>query len=235
MIIIRNLFHVSLKEAEKVIVFDDLSADLPTDRAFGILGLEDSGKTTLMRLLSGFLKPQAGEITRYSRLSFPIGYDGIFKRSISPRDNLMRFAQPFGRQIEEIIRYVSAKTAMGAGFDMPLGKLSQEMQQRFVFVATYALPFDCYLIDERFAPNEPDFKSTCVGMLEQRLKEAGAIIATKRPSLVKRFCTSAAVLAQGKLTIYNETAAAIEAFKDLEVRAAASKLASAAPLAFPAR
>jgi capsular polysaccharide transport system ATP-binding protein len=224
MIKLQNLTHVVSKDGEDVTVLDNLNAVIPTKGAFGILGIENAGKSTLMRLLSGFAKPQSGDIIRHARLSFPIGYEGIFKRNLSPRDNLFRFRDAYGQQITDIARYVSANIGLGSKFDVPLGKLPPGHQSRFVFIATYALPFDCYLVDERFAPNEPYYKAICQRMMEERAQANGIILATRRANIVQRFCTSAGILDKGKLVIYDNVEDAVQAFKEIEVRSSFGKL-----------
>ncbi len=235
MISLRNLSHTVQKNGSEVVVLDDVSVDLPTDRPFGVLGLENSGKTTLMRLLSGFARPQSGEITRYARLSFPIGYEGVFKRNLSPRENITRFSEAFGAQVHDVSRFVASATGIGAAaFNEALGKLPEEMQLRFVFVATYALPFDCYLVDERYTPNEPGFKPVCQRLLEERAQSSGLLFATRRARLAQRLCSAAAVLDRGKLILYDRVEDALDAFSEIEARADAERMTPAA-ITQPAR
>ena len=44
-------------------VIDNISADFPLNRIYGIIGLNGAGKTTLFNCLSGILKPNAGQVT----------------------------------------------------------------------------------------------------------------------------------------------------------------------------
>lgn len=219
MIVLDKVAYSALRRnGEQASVFEDLSAELPVNSAFGILGPQRSGKTTLMRLLAGFAKPDKGEIRRYARLSFPIGYDGIFKRTLTPRHNLARFGDLGGISREEIIKYVDTQAELGECLDLPLGDLPNDKQMAFVFVASYALPFDCYLIDERYAPGDPVLKLKCQHMLEERAREGGIIFATRRPAVVRRFCNSVGVLVDGKLTVYESVEKGIEAYETLELR-----------------
>ncbi len=220
MISLRNLTQSFPKAGLGRPVLDNITADIPTNRRFGILGGEAAGKTTLMRLLAGFDKPKNGTIARYARLSFPIAYEGVFKRHLSPQDNLAQFTHAYGQQIEEISAFVRSVTDMDSMFETPLAKLPQELQRRFVFAASYALPFDCYLIDERFAggPADDDFKPKCTAMLQARAASSGIILASRRPHIVQRFCDKAAVLENGRLTLYDDVATAIDAFKEVRAR-----------------
>ena len=57
MITCRNLTHYYGKR----LIYENLSFDVPKGRILGLLGKNGTGKTTTINILSGFLKPYAGE------------------------------------------------------------------------------------------------------------------------------------------------------------------------------
>jgi NitT/TauT family transport system ATP-binding protein len=77
------------KDAEKNVVFNNLSFDLKQNEIIAILGKNGCGKTTLFNLIAGFLKPDKGEIKinndkqcslvfqEYSLLDWKNVYDNI--------------------------------------------------------------------------------------------------------------------------------------------------------------
>ena len=44
------------------LVLENLNLDIPQGSIFGILGINGSGKTTILRLLVGYYKPTKGEV-----------------------------------------------------------------------------------------------------------------------------------------------------------------------------
>ena len=55
--------HISFKYAgSKRLVFDDFSLTLEENRIYGLLGKNGTGKSTLLYLISGLLRPQSGSV-----------------------------------------------------------------------------------------------------------------------------------------------------------------------------
>lgn len=56
--------HISFKYAgSKRLVFDDFSLRLEENRIYGLLGKNGTGKSTLLYLISGLLRPQSGSVS----------------------------------------------------------------------------------------------------------------------------------------------------------------------------
>lgn len=68
--------------ARKVIL-NDVSLVLTPGRNLGVLGINGAGKSTLLRLIAGSEMPDRGRITRYGRVSFPLGFSGSFHGNLS--------------------------------------------------------------------------------------------------------------------------------------------------------
>ncbi len=65
---------LSLKRAAKrfadTLIFEDVNLELNPSERVGLLGRNGSGKTTLLRILAGLDQPDAGEVTRFGRVSY---------------------------------------------------------------------------------------------------------------------------------------------------------------------
>ncbi|MBQ5496719.1 MAG: ATP-binding cassette domain-containing protein, partial [Prevotella sp.] len=60
--------NISFKYAgQKDLVFDDFSLSLEANRIYGLLGKNGTGKSTLLYLISGLLRPKTGSVS----------YDGV--------------------------------------------------------------------------------------------------------------------------------------------------------------
>ena len=55
--------NISFKYAgQKNLVFDDFSLELKQDNIYGLLGKNGTGKSTLLYLISGLLRPRKGSV-----------------------------------------------------------------------------------------------------------------------------------------------------------------------------
>ena len=86
---------------------------------------------------------------------------------------------------------------------MPLSTYSSGMRSRFSFSLMLALEFDIYLIDEGMpATADVEFNRKAGTVLRDRLKSATVIVVSHQMTTLERFCNTAAVLNNGRLTFY---------------------------------
>ena len=58
-----NVQNISFKyKGQKALVFDGFSLQLEENRIYGLLGKNGTGKSTLLYLLSGLLRPVSGSV-----------------------------------------------------------------------------------------------------------------------------------------------------------------------------
>lgn len=89
------------------VVLENLSLDIPQGSIFGILGINGSGKTTILRLLVGYYKPTSGEVLYLNKklskvkekLRSEIGFttqDSSFYAKLTVEENIRYFGALYG-------------------------------------------------------------------------------------------------------------------------------------------
>lgn len=194
-------------------VLDDVSAVFETGRTVGILGQRGAGKSTLIRLMAGSLHPDAGQVLRRGRVSFPVGRAGPFVSTMTGRENVWLVSRIYGADPGEVIGFVEAHAGLKAEFDRPLSTYTGDRRGRFLFTTAYALPFDIYLADESVIGGPPGFRDWCERLVDARRRDAMLIFTTRKPQLLRRFADDGAMLADGKLTAFGSVRDAILSFK----------------------
>ena len=77
------------------------------------------------------------------------------------------------------------------------------MRSRFSFALLLALEFDIYLIDEGMPGSmDAEFNRKAGAVLRQRLRDATVIVVSHQASTLEKFCKQAAVLKNGRLTVF---------------------------------
>ncbi len=184
-------------------VLDDISICFPSKRNIGILGLNGAGKSTLLRLIGGVEAPDKGEIVRDVNLSWPIGFSGGILPSSTGREATRFVTRIYGAKIKEVEKFVMDFSELGSYFDMEVKTYSAGMKGRLAFSISMAMEFDCYLIDEVTAVGDARFRKKYHQEFLNRQKHSNLLMVSHQATTIKQFCDMAAVLFDGKITLYD--------------------------------
>ena len=190
-------------------VLRDVNAVFEPGHNFGILGVNGAGKSTLIRLLAGSEAPDRGSISRYARVSFPLGFGGTFHGALSGRENVAFIARIYGAGIRSTIDYVEAFSELGEYFQMPVNTYSAGMRARLAFAICLAIDFEVYLIDEVTEIGDQRFRRKCAEAFRDRMLRSDIILVTHNPQTMRQYCDRGAVLANGDLTLYDDISTAL--------------------------
>jgi capsular polysaccharide transport system ATP-binding protein len=177
----------------------------------GILGRNGSGKSTLVRLLGGVEAPTSGRIHRNMSISWPIGMAAGFQPMLSGADNARFIARIYGRSVQPAVDFVEDFSELGDYMRMPMMTYSSGMRSRLALAVSLAIDFDCYLVDEALAVGDTRFGRA----FAERIERSGLILVSHSPALVRRLCTRAAVLDQGRITFYDDIDEALATYHAL--------------------
>jgi capsular polysaccharide transport system ATP-binding protein len=196
-------------------VLNQISATFEAGHNFGILGVNGAGKSTLIRLLAGSELPDSGTIRRRARVSFPLGFGGVFHGALSGRENTQFLARVYGAAMRPMLDYVEAFAELGAYFAMPVNTYSAGMRARLAFAACLAIDFDVYLVDEAIEVGDQHFRRKCAAAFRARLVRSDIIVVTHNAETLRQYCDRGAILAGGALTLFDDLGAAIERYHHL--------------------
>jgi capsular polysaccharide transport system ATP-binding protein len=196
-------------------LLDDANAQFPPGHNFGILGVNGAGKSTLIRLIAGSEMPDRGTIRRDVRVSFPLGFGGAFHGALSGRENVEFIARIYGAAVRQTMRFVDEFAELDGYFAMPVNTYSAGMRARLAFAACLAIDFDVYLIDEVTEVGDERFRRKCAAAFRERLRRADIILATHNHHTVRQYCDRGAVLADGRLQLYADLAAAFACYRQM--------------------
>lgn len=138
-----NIEHISKIYGEKTI-FDDASFGVQEGDRIGIVGINGTGKSTLLKMIAGEATPDSGQIIRQNGLK--IAY--VPQNPVFPDDaDIRSFA--FDRGDGEDWQVESCLTELGIReYDTPIAHLSGGQKRRVVLAKVLAQDFDVLLLDE---------------------------------------------------------------------------------------
>lgn len=189
---------------QRKVILNQASFRVELGQSLGILAPNGTGKTTLVRMMSGLEKPDEGTIRREGSISFPLGFMGGVVGRLSAMENSRYIARIYGLDPDYVEAYCRWLCDLDEYFDQPLGTYSSGMRSRFTFALLLALDFDMYLIDEGMpGSTDVEFNRKAADILEDRLKSTTIVIVSHSPATLEKFVRRAAVLKDGKLTMFD--------------------------------
>jgi capsular polysaccharide transport system ATP-binding protein len=191
-------------------VFRNLNFEIPTGASLGVCGANGAGKSTLMRLLSGVEAASGGRITRSVSCSWPIGYASCFQSTLTGADNARFISRIYGRDEQELLRYVEEFAQLGPYLYQPIFTYSAGMHARLAFGISLAIDFDCYLVDEVTGAGDERFRVKCEEALRHRRDTGTLVMISHDFHTLRSYCDEGAVLFQGELTFFDTIDEAIE-------------------------
>ncbi|SIO21132.1 ABC transporter ATP-binding protein [Vannielia litorea] len=215
MIELRNLCKSYSVRGQRKVVADDLTLTFPPRTAVAILGRNGAGKSSLLKMISGAMEPDWGEVRIRGTVSWPVGFAGSFHPELTGLQNVRFIGRVYGVDTDELVDFVEAFAELGGHFGMPVRTYSSGMRSRLAFAASMGIHFDTYLIDEITAVGDAIFKKKSEAMIRARLEHTGAILVSHALGQVQRLCSEGAVLENGKLYYYRDVMEAIRHHQEL--------------------
>jgi len=197
------------KRYGSTLALDRLSLDVPAGAVFGLLGPNGSGKTTFLKLVMGFIFPEAGQIDRGELSTARIGYlpeQAFYPTRFAVRDYLNTLGQlgkppsARGNLLGQEIDRLLAQLGLEEFARRRLGALSRGMLQRVGLAQVLLGDPTLILLDEPVLGLDPAAQKFMRDQIVA-LHLAGKTIFLCSHNLdeVTRVCTHVAVLKQGRL------------------------------------
>lgn len=190
-------------------VAQNVNATFPSGVSVALLGRNGAGKSTIMQMIGGSVRPDSGDINITGSMSWPVGFAGSFHRDLSGEQNVRFIARVYGVDTDELIDFVEDFAELGAHFYLPIRSYSSGMKSRLAFGISIGIPFDTYLVDEVTSVGDAAFKQKSRLIFRERMRNAGSVVVTHSMSEVRALCTAGAVLENGELTYFDDVEEAI--------------------------
>lgn len=194
----------------KNLVLNDINLEVKAGQRLGILGVNGSGKSTMVRLLSGACKPTKGNVTRTMSVSWPLGLTGGFQTKLTGLDNVRFICRVYGLHPDNGIAFIEDFTELGKFLKEPVHTYSSGMRSKLAFAISFLVDFDCYLIDEALAVGDARFQEKCHHQLFERRKDAALVLVSHSNQLIRQYCDSAVLLKDKTIHRFNSLEEAIE-------------------------
>jgi ABC-type branched-subunit amino acid transport system ATPase component len=211
---------LSVSEVSKLfgglVAVDRVSFDLAENEVLGLIGPNGSGKTTMLNLISGALKPTSGTVRLYGDEISATPANQIAIKGIARTFQIVRMlpgmtvlenvaaggvfghSRRWGHELDDHALALLRRVGIESGADTPVSALTYIDQKRVELARALASDPKVLLLDEWLAGLNPTELKTGIALVEQLRKEGRTIIVVEHVmDAIRSLCDRCVVMNGG--------------------------------------
>lgn len=209
------------KYHEPFFALDNVSFEIEKGETVGIIGTNGSGKSTILKIITGVLQQTTGEVRIKGNVSallelgagFDMEYTGI--ENIYMNGAVLGYSEEeMSRKKDEILEFAD----IGDFVYQPVKTYSSGMLVRLAFALAINVEPEILIIDEALAVGDAFFQAKCFHKLEE-IKEKGTTILFVSHDIVsvKKLCSRAVWLDRGNLREIGDAKEVCEKYLSMQI------------------
>ena len=213
----REAFGLTRKKAKEHYALNGVSLEIFQGETVGIIGTNGSGKSTILKIITGVLSPTSGEVNVNGRISallelgagFNMEYNGI--ENVYLNGTMMGFSQKeIDVKLPEILKFAD----IGDYVYQPVKTYSSGMFVRLAFAVAINIEPEILIVDEALSVGDVFFQAKCYHKFEEFKKMGKTIVFVSHDlSSISKYCDRVYLLNQGNLLGEGSPKEMIDAFK----------------------
>ena len=206
---------------EKFVCLKHVSFTINRGEAVAVIGRNGVGKSTLLKIVSGILKPTSGWARAYGRISPLLKLGAGFDGNATGMENIYLNAAIMGytkkeidAKIDEIIEF----SELGDFIYSPVKTYSSGMMARLGFSIAISMESEIMLIDEILAVGDMAFQQKCYDKLSQLRAKGLTFLIVSHSSAVKKLCDRAIWIERGHVVEDGPAAETFEHYSQMMMK-----------------
>lgn len=204
------------------IALDDVSFDIKKGDVFALIGFNGAGKSTMLKILAGVLKPTSGHVSINGNIAPLIEVGAGFDQELTARENIflngaiLGYSKEFlDAHFENIIEFAELKDFV----NVPVKNFSSGMYARLGFaIATEVRP-DILIVDEVLSVGDFKFQQKCEKRIREMIsKGTTVVIVSHTIDLIRNLCNRVLWLDHGKVKEYGSAETVCEKYEPSKMR-----------------
>ena len=203
----------------KFYALNNISFDVEEGQFVGIIGTNGSGKSTILKIITGVLTPTEGEVTVNGRVSallelgagFNMEYTGI--ENIYMNGTMMGYSrQEMDQKLPEILEFAD----IGDFVYQPCKTYSSGMFVRLAFALAINVDPEILIVDEALAVGDVFFQAKCYKKINE-IRESGTtvILVTHDMGTIIKYCDKVVVLNRGNFVAEGDPGKMVDIYKKI--------------------
>ncbi len=199
----------------------DVSFDVHRGESIGIIGTNGSGKSTILKIITGVLSPSAGEVTVNGRISALLELGAGFNMEYTGIENIYLNGTMIGFSKEEIdakLQSILDFADIGDFVHQPVKTYSSGMFVRLAFAVAINIEPEILIVDEALSVGDVFFQAKCYRKFEEFRQEGKTIIFVSHDlGSICKYCDKVVLLNKGVKLSEGEPNKMVDLYKKLLV------------------
>lgn len=185
------------------IALDDVSFSIDKGDVFGLIGFNGAGKSTMLKILAGVLKPSQGKVTVRGNIAPLIEVGAGFDPELTAKENIFLNGAILGHSyafLEEHFDAILDFAELRDFVNVPVKNFSSGMYARLGFAIATEIQPDILIVDEVLSVGDYRFQEKCEARIQQMIVNGTTVILVSHDNgMIKRLCNKVLWLDHGHL------------------------------------
>ena len=186
----------------KFYALNNISFDVEEGQFVGIIGTNGSGKSTILKIITGVVNPSAGKVTVNGRISALLELGAGFNMEYNGIENVYLNGTMMGFTEEEItakLDDILAFADIGDYVYQPCKTYSSGMFVRLAFAVAINIDPEILIVDEALSVGDVFFQAKCYHKFEEFKKMGKTIVFVSHDlSSIQKYCDRVILLNKGE-------------------------------------
>jgi lipopolysaccharide transport system ATP-binding protein len=205
-----------LKPKDHFKALDNLSFSINKGERVGIIGFNGAGKSTVLKILAGVLKPTEGKIFKQGKIAPLLELGAGFDHNYNGRENIFLNGAILGyskefleRKYDEIVEF----SELGEFIEVPIKNYSSGMNAKLGFsVATIVEP-EILILDEILSVGDVKFQKKSGDKLKQMMGSGTTVLLVSHSTAkIRELCNRVIWIDKGKLIMDGDAGYVCDAY-----------------------
>ena len=195
---------------------ENISFKVKKGETLGLIGHNGAGKSTMLKLISGILKPTKGTVKTYGSIVPMLELGSGFDMDLTGRENIFLNGAILGyteeylkEKYDEIVRF----SELGDFIESPIRNYSSGMLARLAFSVASVVEPEILIVDEILAVGDADFqKKSRARMMDLMGGGTTVLFVSHNLQQIREMCNMVIWLEHGQIKMIGETKEVCDAY-----------------------
>lgn len=200
------------------VALNDVSFQIEKGDILGIVGFNGAGKSTMLKILAGVLKPTNGKVVVNGSVAPLIEVGAGFDPELTAKENIFLNGAILGHSrkflqlhFDEIIDFAELRTFV----NVPVKNFSSGMYARLGFAIATVVKPDILIVDEVLSVGDYRFQEKCEKRIQEMINSGTTIIIVSHDiNMIERLCNKVLWLDHGVKKDFGNAVKICEEYKN---------------------